>query len=72
MLQGLAQGAGLTIREKDPSDGVTDYWEEWEVLGYENLDFWVEYDHDTKAVTLYRPAESEAETVTPEGVTVSS
>ncbi|MFF3065853.1 hypothetical protein ACFVQ3_14995 [Oerskovia sp. NPDC057915] len=54
----LPQGV-VVYGEKDPSDGVTYYWEEWEVLGYENLDFWVEYDHDTKAVTLYRPAESE-------------
>ncbi|MFF2621031.1 hypothetical protein [Oerskovia jenensis] len=54
----LPQGV-VVYGEKDPSDGVTYYWEEWEVLGYENLDFWVEYDHDTKGVTLYRPAESE-------------
>ncbi|MEV7963811.1 hypothetical protein [Oerskovia paurometabola] len=54
----LPQGV-VVYGEQDPSDGVTYYWEEWEVLGYENLDFWVEYDHDTKAVTLYRPAESE-------------
>ena len=59
----LPQGV-VVYGEKDPSDGVTYYWEEWEVLGYENLDFWVEYDHDTKAVTLYRPAESE-ETLDP-------
>jgi hypothetical protein len=54
----LPQGV-VVYGEKDPSDGVTYHWEEWEVLGYENLDFWVEYDHDTKAVTLYRPVESE-------------
>ena len=53
----LPQGV-VVYGEQDPSDGVTYYWEEWEVLGYENLDFWVEYDHYTRAVTLYRPAES--------------
>ena len=41
--------------EWDPEDRTTYYWEEWEVLGYENLDFWVEYDHYTRKVTLYRP-----------------
>ncbi len=41
--------------EWDPEDRTTYRWEEWEVLGYENLDFWVEYDHYTRKVTLYRP-----------------
>ncbi|MHA7135067.1 hypothetical protein [Oerskovia turbata] len=54
----LPQGV-VVYSEKDPSDGATHYWEEWEVLGYENLDFWVEYDHHSRDVTLYRPVESE-------------
>ena len=43
--------------EWDPADRTTYYWEEWELLGYENTDFWVEYDHYTRKVTLYRPVE---------------
>jgi len=43
--------------EWDPEDRTTYYWEEWELLGYENTDFWVEYDHYTRKVTLYRPVE---------------
>lgn len=43
--------------EWDPEDRTTYYWEEWELLGYENTDFWVEYDHYTQKVTLYRPVE---------------
>ncbi|MBD7917814.1 hypothetical protein H9657_05920 [Cellulomonas sp. Sa3CUA2] len=43
--------------EWDPEDRTTYYWEEWELLGYENTDFWVEYDHYTHQVTLYRPVE---------------
>lgn len=54
----LPQGV-VVYGEKDPADGVTYHWEEWEVLGYENLDLWVEYDHHTRDVTLYRPVESE-------------
>ncbi|MBT0993284.1 hypothetical protein KIN34_03150 [Cellulomonas sp. DKR-3] len=47
---------GVVVYEEwDPEDKTTYTWEEWEVLGYENLDFWVEYDHYTNAVTLYRP-----------------
>lgn len=43
--------------EWDPADRTTYSWEEWELLGYENTDFWVEYDHYTRKVTLYRPVE---------------
>src|SRR5690606_7095444 len=43
--------------EYDRADRTTYYWEEWELLGYENTDFWVEYDHYTRKVTLYRPVE---------------
>ena len=45
--------------ERDPEDGRTYHWEEWELLGYENLDFWVEYDHYSREVSLYWPARSE-------------
>jgi len=47
----------VVYAEWDPEDQTTYTWEEWEVLGYENLDFWVEYDHYTRQVTLYRPLE---------------
>ncbi len=47
----------VVYEEYDPADRTTYTWEEWEVLGYENLDFWVEYDHYTRKVTLYRPLE---------------
>lgn len=45
--------------ERDPEDGRTYHWEEWELLGYEDLDFWVEYDHYSREVSLYWPARSE-------------
>ncbi|MVA76798.1 hypothetical protein GC722_12305 [Auraticoccus sp. F435] len=45
--------------ERDPEDGRTYSWEEWELLGYEDLDFWVEYDHHSRQVSLYWPARSE-------------
>lgn len=54
----LPNGVAL-YSERDPSDGKTYRWEEWELLGYENLDFWVEYDHYSREVSLYWPARSE-------------
>lgn len=47
----------VVYTEWDPVDRTTYAWEEWELLGYENTDFWVEYDHYTRKVTLYRPVE---------------
>lgn len=47
----------VVYSEWDPVDRTTYSWEEWELLGYENTDFWVEYDHYTRQVTLYRPVE---------------
>ncbi|MEK8226974.1 hypothetical protein NKG05_14155 [Oerskovia sp. M15] len=54
----LAAAGCRRLRREGPQRRRHVLLEEWEVLGYENLDFWVEYDHYTKAVTLYRPAES--------------
>lgn len=45
----------VVYAEKDREDGRWYHWEEWELLGYQNLDYWVEYDHDTRKVTLYWP-----------------
>ncbi|QCB92215.1 DUF4178 domain-containing protein [Cellulomonas shaoxiangyii] len=55
----------VVYAEKDASDGKWYHWEEWELLGYQNLDYWVEYDHDTRKVTLYWP-ETVPETIDPE------
>lgn len=55
----------VVYAEKDPSDGRWYHWEEWELLGYQNLDYWVEYDHDTRTVTLYWP-ERVPQTLDPE------
>ncbi len=41
----------------DPEDHKRYYWEEWELLGYDHTDFWVELDHDDNTVTLYQPVE---------------
>ncbi|WP_157973945.1 hypothetical protein [Desertihabitans aurantiacus] len=46
-------------KEWDPADRKFYHWEEWELLGYENLDFWVAYDHYSREVSLYWPATSE-------------
>ncbi len=46
-------------KEYDPEDRKYYYWEEWELLGYEDLDFWVAYDHYSRQVSLYWPARSE-------------
>lgn len=48
--------------EWDTEDGKFYHWEEWELLGYEDLDFWVEYDHYSREVSLYWPARSEPTT----------
>ncbi len=38
--------------------GTTFTWEEWQLLGHDGSDVWVEYDHDTRDVTLYHPVEA--------------
>lgn len=45
----------LLFREWDATDKRWYYWEEWELLGLENYDSWVEYDHYEKKVSLYEP-----------------
>lgn len=45
----------LLFKEWDASDKTWYYWEEWELLGLNNYDSWVEYDHDENAVSLYEP-----------------
>ncbi|KFD42679.1 hypothetical protein IU11_18740 [Cellulosimicrobium sp. MM] len=37
--------------------GSTFTWEEWQLLAHDGSDVWVEYDHDTRDVTLLRPTE---------------
>jgi hypothetical protein len=39
-------------------DGSTYTWEEWQLLGHDGSDVWVEYDHDTHDVTLFHPTEA--------------
>ncbi|WP_251151984.1 DUF4178 domain-containing protein [Cellulosimicrobium sp. Marseille-Q4280] len=38
--------------------GTTFTWEEWQLLGHDGSDVWLEYDHDERELTLYRPTES--------------
>jgi len=38
--------------------GTTFTWEEWQLLGHDGSDVWVEYDHDTRDVTLLHPTEA--------------
>ncbi|QJW34982.1 DUF4178 domain-containing protein [Cellulosimicrobium protaetiae] len=38
--------------------GSTYTWEEWQLLAHDGSDVWVEYDHDTRDVTLYHPVEA--------------
>ena len=45
----------LLFKEENPETKQTSYWEEWELTGLENYDSWVEYDHDSKVVSLYEP-----------------
>lgn len=45
----------LLFREWDRKDKTHYYWEEWELLGLENYDSWVEYDQYSHAVSLYEP-----------------
>lgn len=45
----------LLFKERDATDGQWYYWEEWELTGFSDYDCWVEYDHDTKQVSLYEP-----------------
>ena len=37
--------------------GSTFTWEEWQLLAHDGSDVWVEYDHDTRDVTLLHPTE---------------
>jgi len=46
--------AVLEMRES----GSTYTWEEWQLLGHDGSDVWLEYDHDERELTLYRPTES--------------
>ena len=45
----------LLFKEDNPETKQASYWEEWELTGLENYDSWVEYDHDSKVVSLYEP-----------------
>lgn len=45
----------LLFREWDEKDKAHYYWEEWELLGLENYDSWVEYDRYSREVSLYEP-----------------
>lgn len=45
----------LLFREWDAADKTHYYWEEWELLGLENYDSWVEYDQHSREVSLYEP-----------------
>ena len=45
----------LVFKEKDPADGQFYYWEEWELLGFEDYDSWVEYDHYSGEISVYEP-----------------
>lgn len=38
--------------------GSTFTWEEWQLLAHDGSDVWVEYDHDTRDVTLLHPTEA--------------
>ncbi|MBN0038863.1 DUF4178 domain-containing protein [Cellulosimicrobium cellulans] len=38
--------------------GTTFTWEEWQLLAHDGSDVWVEYDHDTRDVTLLHPTEA--------------
>lgn len=40
------------------SDGSTWTWEEWQLEGHDGSDVWLEYDHATREVALYRPVET--------------
>ncbi|WP_435737934.1 hypothetical protein V5D56_04870 [Cellulosimicrobium sp. PMB13] len=46
--------AVLEMREA----GTTFTWEEWQLLGHDGADVWLEYDHDERELTQYRPTES--------------
>ncbi|MCB7135585.1 DUF4178 domain-containing protein [Cellulosimicrobium marinum] len=39
--------------------GSTSTWEEWQLVGADGSDLWVEHDHDSGDVTLYRPTETD-------------
>ena len=45
----------LLFREYDAKEPAYYYWEEWELLGMENYDSWVEYDHYNREVAIYEP-----------------
>ena len=45
----------LVFKEWDASDRKFYYWEEWELLGFEDYDSWVEYDHYSGEVSIYEP-----------------
>jgi hypothetical protein len=38
--------------------GTTFTWEEWQLLAHDGSDVWIEYDHDTRDVTLLHPTEA--------------
>lgn len=45
----------LLFKEWDTEDQQYYYWEEWELLGMDDYDSWVEYDHYNREVSTYEP-----------------
>ena len=50
---GLRAQACLLYKEWDEEDGELYYWEEWELVGPNRYEYWVEVDHDSGQTSLY-------------------
>ena len=59
MLQGsggtLSVRGCLLFKEWDTQDNCFYYWEEWQLIGANDADTWVEFDHDPGEFLLYEP-----------------
>lgn len=55
----------LIFKEWDAEDGKFYFWEEWELLGFDNYDSWVEFDHYSREVSIYEPVRFYSEKIDP-------
>lgn len=56
----------LIFKEWDAEDGQFYYWEEWELLGFDNYDSWVEFDHYSREISVYEPVRFYSEKIDPD------